>query len=58
MASLLPPVVFGIAFPGAFFAALDVAGTYGVLLLFGVIPAGDHLASVILLMEHVVHDCS
>ncbi|KAK9835560.1 hypothetical protein WJX74_002929 [Apatococcus lobatus] len=39
MASLLPPVFFGIAFPGAFFAALDVAGTYGVLLLFGVIPA-------------------
>lgn len=41
MASLLPPLFFGTAFPGAFFAALDVAGTYGVLLLFGVIPAGS-----------------
>ncbi len=40
LATLLPPAFFGIAFPDAFFAALDVAGTYGVLLLFGVIPAG------------------
>ncbi|KAK9868721.1 hypothetical protein WJX84_001096 [Apatococcus fuscideae] len=39
LAALLPPAFFGVAFPDAFFSALDVAGTYGVLLLFGVIPA-------------------
>eukprot|EP00892_Ulva_mutabilis_P010671 jgi/Ulvmu1/7977/UM004_0210.1 len=37
--TLLPPYVFALAFPDVFFQALDLAGTYGVLVLFGVMPA-------------------
>lgn len=36
--TLLPPLVFAISSPSLFFQALDFAGTYGVLVLFGVIP--------------------
>ena len=34
-----PPLVLALSFPGVFFSALDYAGTYGVLVLFGLLPA-------------------
>ena len=37
--TLLPPLAGAIAFPGAFLSALSAAGTYGVMALFGVLPA-------------------
>ena len=37
--TLVPPYVLAMAFPGVFFQALDIAGTYGVLVLFGLMPA-------------------
>ena len=37
--ALLPPFVLQLFFKDLFFSALDYAGTYGVLVLFGVIPA-------------------
>ena len=39
VAAILPPTVLALSFPDIFFRALDYAGTYGVLLLFGLIPA-------------------
>jgi tyrosine-specific transport protein len=36
--TLLPPLGLALAFPGLFFKALDFAGTYGVLVLFGLVP--------------------
>lgn len=35
---LLPPLGFALCFPDLFFSALEFAGTYGVLVLFGIIP--------------------
>ncbi|KAF9599357.1 hypothetical protein IFM89_036814 [Coptis chinensis] len=37
--SLLPPLVLSLLDPEIFFKALDFAGTYGVLVLFGILPA-------------------
>ena len=37
-ATLAPPLLLAISNPGMFFAALDFAGTYGVLVLFGMVP--------------------
>eukprot|EP00898_Chlorokybus_atmophyticus_P007366 jgi/Chlat1/7630/Chrsp64S07164 len=37
--TLFPPLGLALLNPNVFFAALDVAGTYGVLVLFGIIPA-------------------
>lgn len=37
--TLLPPLVLSLLDPEIFFRALDFAGTYGVLVLFGVFPA-------------------
>ncbi|KAK1277552.1 hypothetical protein QJS04_geneDACA003642 [Acorus gramineus] len=37
--TLLPPVVLSLLDPEIFFKALDFAGTYGVLVLFGILPA-------------------
>nr|XP_011459444.1 PREDICTED: uncharacterized protein LOC101298677 isoform X2 [Fragaria vesca subsp. vesca] len=37
--TLIPPVVLSLLDPEIFFKALDFAGTYGVLLLFGILPA-------------------
>uniref|UniRef100_A0A1D1XRZ4 Tyrosine-specific transport protein n=1 Tax=Anthurium amnicola TaxID=1678845 RepID=A0A1D1XRZ4_9ARAE len=37
--TLFPPLVLALLDPEIFFKALDFAGTYGVLVLFGVIPA-------------------
>ena len=37
--ALLPPYVLAMAKPDLFFAALNAAGTYGVLVLFGLMPA-------------------
>ncbi|KAK9846332.1 hypothetical protein WJX81_001708 [Elliptochloris bilobata] len=34
-----PPLALALSFPDLFFRALDIAGTYGVLVLFGVLPA-------------------
>jgi tyrosine-specific transport protein len=36
--TLIPPLGLALAFPGLFFKALDFAGTYGVLVLFGLVP--------------------
>jgi len=38
-ATLLPPLALALTFPDLFFRALDFAGTYGVLVLFGLVPA-------------------
>lgn len=38
-ATVLPPAVFCVLEPGIFLQALDVAGTYGIAVLFGVLPA-------------------
>ncbi len=38
-ATLLPPLAGALAAPGIFFGALNAAGTYGVLVLFGLLPA-------------------
>ena len=37
-ATVLPPLALAITFPDVFFKALDFAGTYGVLVLFGILP--------------------
>lgn len=37
-ASVIPPMILAISYPDIFFKALDNAGTYGVLLLFGFVP--------------------
>lgn len=37
--TLLPPLAFAIFYPDIFFSALEYAGTYGVLVLFGLVPA-------------------
>lgn len=37
-ATVLPPLGLAVTFPDVFFKALDFAGTYGVLILFGLIP--------------------
>ncbi|KAI9402148.1 hypothetical protein POPTR_001G224950v4 [Populus trichocarpa] len=37
--TLIPPLVLALLDPEIFFKALDFAGTYGVLVLFGIIPA-------------------
>lgn len=37
--TLAPPLAFALVKPDAFFGALDLAGTFGVLTLFGVMPA-------------------
>lgn len=37
--TLLPPLFGAVAVPGAFLSALSAAGTYGVMALFGVLPA-------------------
>ena len=34
----LPPFLLALAFPALFFSALDFAGCYGVLTLFGLLP--------------------
>ncbi|EIE25275.1 aromatic amino acid permease [Coccomyxa subellipsoidea C-169] len=39
MLTVLPPFALAAVFPDLFFKALDLAGTYGVLSLFGVLPA-------------------
>ncbi|KAK1678176.1 hypothetical protein QYE76_039024 [Lolium multiflorum] len=39
LVTLLPPLVLSLLDPEIFFKALDFAGTYGVLVLFGVFPA-------------------
>jgi tyrosine-specific transport protein len=36
--TLMPPTLLAILFPDVFYKALDFAGTYGVLVLFGLIP--------------------
>jgi tyrosine-specific transport protein len=36
--TLLPPYALALAYPDVFFSALDLAGTYGVLVLFGLLP--------------------
>ena len=36
--TLLPPLALALTFPDIFLSALDFAGTYGVLVLFGLIP--------------------
>ena len=36
--TLLPPLAMALVYPGLFLAALDFAGTYGVLVLFGLVP--------------------
>ncbi len=37
--TLLPPLALALSFPGVFFSSLSVAGAYGVMFLFGVLPA-------------------
>lgn len=37
--SVVPPIVLACSAPGIFIGALDFAGTFGVLTLFGIIPA-------------------
>eukprot|EP00186_Timspurckia_oligopyrenoides_P005001 CAMPEP_0182450600 /NCGR_PEP_ID=MMETSP1172-20130603/42386_1 /TAXON_ID=708627 /ORGANISM="Timspurckia oligopyrenoides, Strain CCMP3278" /LENGTH=533 /DNA_ID=CAMNT_0024648267 /DNA_START=128 /DNA_END=1732 /DNA_ORIENTATION=+ len=37
--TLIPPLGIALAAPDLFFAALDSAGTYGITLLFGILPA-------------------
>ncbi|XP_043721446.1 tyrosine-specific transport protein-like isoform X2 [Telopea speciosissima] len=37
--TLLPPLILSLLYPEIFFKALDFAGTYGVLVLFGIFPA-------------------
>ncbi|XP_021812771.1 uncharacterized protein LOC110755797 isoform X2 [Prunus avium] len=37
--TLVPPIVLSLLDPEIFFKALDFAGTYGVLVLFGILPA-------------------
>jgi tyrosine-specific transport protein len=36
---LLPPLAVAVSDPSLFFALLDTAGTYGILVLFGIMPA-------------------
>lgn len=37
--TIIPPTILACLQPDVFFYALDVAGTYGVLVLFGILPA-------------------
>lgn len=37
--TILPPLALSLTSPDIFYAALDIAGTYGVMTLFGLIPA-------------------
>ncbi|THG18159.1 hypothetical protein TEA_018764 [Camellia sinensis var. sinensis] len=37
--TLIPPLILSLLDPDIFFKALDFAGTYGVLVLFGILPA-------------------
>eukprot|EP00252_Welwitschia_mirabilis_P001882 TRINITY_DN11853_c0_g2_i2.p1 TRINITY_DN11853_c0_g2~~TRINITY_DN11853_c0_g2_i2.p1 ORF type:complete len:170 (+),score=31.64 TRINITY_DN11853_c0_g2_i2:585-1094(+) len=37
--TVVPPVILALLNPDIFFKALDFAGTYGVLVLFGILPA-------------------
>ncbi|KAL6757349.1 Tryptophan/tyrosine permease family-domain-containing protein [Haematococcus lacustris] len=37
--TVLPPLLMACTFPQLFYAALDLAGTYGVMTLFGLLPA-------------------
>jgi tyrosine-specific transport protein len=37
--TLLPPLLLAILDPGMFLSALDIVGTYGISLLFGILPA-------------------
>jgi len=37
--TFLPPLIFSLADPRAFFSALEIAGAYGVVILLGLIPA-------------------
>eukprot|EP01018_Ginkgo_biloba_P036955 Gb_03200 [translate_table: standard] len=37
--TIIPPLVLSLLNPDIFFKALDFAGTYGVLVLFGILPA-------------------
>lgn len=37
--TVVPPVAFAAASPGVFYKALDVAGTFGIAVLFGALPA-------------------
>ena len=39
VATLVPPLALALISPGLFYSALDFAGTYGVLVLFGLVPA-------------------
>ncbi|XP_073139260.1 uncharacterized protein [Henckelia pumila] len=39
MLILIPPLIMALLYPEIFFKALDFAGTYGVLVLFGLLPA-------------------
>jgi tyrosine-specific transport protein len=36
--TLLPPLVLAVSYPDVFFNALEFAGVFGVLVLFGVLP--------------------
>ena len=36
---LVPPMLFALVDPDVFFGALDTAGTFGISLLFGLVPA-------------------
>ncbi|GFR47489.1 hypothetical protein Agub_g9218, partial [Astrephomene gubernaculifera] len=42
---VLPPILLSTASPGMFYAALDIAGTYGVMTLYGMMPAAMAWAS-------------
>ncbi|KXZ49306.1 hypothetical protein GPECTOR_22g900 [Gonium pectorale] len=42
---VLPPILLSTASPGIFFASLDIAGTYGVMTLYGMMPAAMAWAS-------------
>ena len=37
--TIVPPLIIAITYPGLFLSALNVAGTYGVMILFGIMPA-------------------
>lgn len=36
--TLIPPLILALSFPGIFFNALEFAGVFGVLILFGILP--------------------
>jgi hypothetical protein len=43
--TLLPPLLLALSFPDVFFNALELAGVFGVLVLFGVLPGAMAWAS-------------